>query len=458
MGVGVNTTDPLAASVHGTNPQNLVEKITRLKIYASLFWKEFCFGLTAETLVDRAMGLQYIGGTYGGNVKPSKFLCLVLKMLQLQPEKEIIIEFIKNEDYKYVRVLGAFYLRLVGKPVDIYKYLELLYADYRKIRVRTKQGWEIVRVDEFIDELLTSDYSCDIALPRLPKRWHLEDAGMIPPRMNHAEDDLEDDEDVAVKGEEEEGEETKEPEVAVDDAKPGNGKAARRGSDEEAAHPATEKGEIRDSERERGQTRRDRHRRSRSRDRSPDRRRDRHRRRSPSDEHSDGRGRKRSRSADRHSRRTRDHGRRSRSRSWSRSRSPYRPHDRSGGGGGRRDRSSRRGYGSRRRSYSRSRSADSRDGHSHRRRRRRSASRSRSPERQRRHRSRSYSSPDEQRHDRKRKDKREKRKEAAKSKLFKTSSQSGADSGNGPTERAGEGSVEYWNEQRAKLGLKPLKP
>ena len=72
MGIGVNTTDPLAASVHGTNPQNLVEKITRLKIYSSLYWKEYCFGLTAEALVDRAMDLKYFGGTYGGMNKPSK--------------------------------------------------------------------------------------------------------------------------------------------------------------------------------------------------------------------------------------------------------------------------------------------------------------------------------------------------------------------------------------------------
>ena len=33
-------------------------------------------------------------------------MCLMLKLLQLQPEKEIIVEFIRNEDYKYVRVLG----------------------------------------------------------------------------------------------------------------------------------------------------------------------------------------------------------------------------------------------------------------------------------------------------------------------------------------------------------------
>ena len=43
----------------------------------------------------------------GGARKPAEFLCLVLKLLQLQPDKEIIVEFIKNEDYKYVRVLGA---------------------------------------------------------------------------------------------------------------------------------------------------------------------------------------------------------------------------------------------------------------------------------------------------------------------------------------------------------------
>jgi len=51
-------------------------------------------------LVDRAVELKYVGGMYGGNLKPTPFICLVLKMLQLQPEKEIIVEFITNEDYK----------------------------------------------------------------------------------------------------------------------------------------------------------------------------------------------------------------------------------------------------------------------------------------------------------------------------------------------------------------------
>jgi hypothetical protein len=35
------------------------------------------------------------------------------------------VEFIKNEDYKYVRALGAFYMRLVGTSMDVYQYLEV---------------------------------------------------------------------------------------------------------------------------------------------------------------------------------------------------------------------------------------------------------------------------------------------------------------------------------------------
>lgn len=35
-----------------------------------------------------------------GNRKPTDFMCLTMKMLQIQPEKEIIREFILNDDYK----------------------------------------------------------------------------------------------------------------------------------------------------------------------------------------------------------------------------------------------------------------------------------------------------------------------------------------------------------------------
>jgi hypothetical protein len=73
-----------------------------------------------------------------GNLQPTEFICLLLKLLQLLPEKEIIIEFVKQEDFKYLRALGAFYLRLTGKSKEIYQYLEPLLNDYRKLRARGK--------------------------------------------------------------------------------------------------------------------------------------------------------------------------------------------------------------------------------------------------------------------------------------------------------------------------------
>jgi pre-mRNA-splicing factor 38A len=153
-----NRTVKDAKSIHGTNPQYLVEKIIRSRIYDSKYWKEECFALTAELLVDKAMELRFVGGVFGGNIKPTPFLCLTLKMLQIQPEKDIVVEFIKNEEFKYVRALGAFYMRLTGSSLDCYKYLEPLYNDNRKLRRQNRQAtFEIVHMDEFIDELLREE-------------------------------------------------------------------------------------------------------------------------------------------------------------------------------------------------------------------------------------------------------------------------------------------------------------
>ena len=174
-----NVTDPLARTVHGKDPQNLIEYITRQKIYDSLYWKEECFGLSASDVATKAVELKTIGGSYGANNKPTRFLCLTLKLLQIQPEEGIVEEFLMNEDFKYVRALGAFYLRLTGRPAEIYEQIEPMYNDFRKLRFRTPTGWMITHVDEFADELLTSDRYCGIALPHLPKRDVLVSAGYL---------------------------------------------------------------------------------------------------------------------------------------------------------------------------------------------------------------------------------------------------------------------------------------
>lgn len=93
----------LAATVHGTTPHFLIEKIIRTRIYDSKYWKESCFALTAETIVDKAAELTYIGGQHSNQV-PTEFLCLALKLLLLCPEPEIIKIYVENDELKYVSV------------------------------------------------------------------------------------------------------------------------------------------------------------------------------------------------------------------------------------------------------------------------------------------------------------------------------------------------------------------
>lgn len=170
-------------TIHGTTPHFLIEKIIRTRIYESLYWKEACFGLTAESAVDKAVCLTNIGGQYS-NQKPTEFLCLVLKLLLLTPEREIIQLYIYNDEFKYLTALGVFYLRLTGSPVDIYKTLEPLLLDYRKLRYIMPSGeYKLTYMDEFVDNLLTLNRVCDVILPYIPARTVLEETGQLEPRI-----------------------------------------------------------------------------------------------------------------------------------------------------------------------------------------------------------------------------------------------------------------------------------
>jgi pre-mRNA-splicing factor 38A len=188
-----NRTDPKSKQLHGMNPQMLLETILRNKIYNTLYWKEKCFALNSETIIDKAMELQYIGGTYGGTKHPTEFICLILKLLQIQPSNEIIDEYLSDSiaDYKYLRALAAFYVRLTQKPANVYKKLEPLYNDFRKLRMRNPDnGYAILHMDEFIEELLHKESVFEITLPAIPKRRILEQNGDIGPRVSLLEADL----------------------------------------------------------------------------------------------------------------------------------------------------------------------------------------------------------------------------------------------------------------------------
>jgi len=185
-----NRTASYANTVHGTNPQYLIEKIIRTRIYESRYWKEHCTLLNSALVLEKAVDdLKYVGGVYGGNIKPTPFICLALKLLQIQPQREIIYLYIEQRDFKYLRALGAFYLRLVGTPLEIYTKLEPLLRDYRKVRIMDRaHKFSVIHMDELIDNLLREERYFDVILPRLTKRIVLEENRDIEPYKSELED------------------------------------------------------------------------------------------------------------------------------------------------------------------------------------------------------------------------------------------------------------------------------
>jgi len=178
--------------IRGANPLLLFEKPVRDRIVDSYYWKEQCFGLNAATLLDRCADLNFIGGTYGVSQKPTPFLCLAFKLLQLTPEKEILLFFLNQagEEWKYLRALAAFYIRLTWEPKDIYLTLEPLLSDYRKLKRRIREGFTLTYVDQFVDDLLTKDRVCATSLWKMPSRTQLEDLDVLEPRISPLGDEI----------------------------------------------------------------------------------------------------------------------------------------------------------------------------------------------------------------------------------------------------------------------------
>lgn len=181
--------------IHGDNPLKLFEKPVRDRIIDSYYWKEQCFGLNAATLLDRAVELNCIGGTYGGAQRPTPFLCLAFKLLQITPDREIIEFYLGQggDEYKYLRALAAFYVRLTyERDEEVYTTLEPLLGDSRKLKRRTREGWRLTYIDEFVDELLTKNRVCATTLPKLNPRLWLEDEDRLEPRVSALGDELAD--------------------------------------------------------------------------------------------------------------------------------------------------------------------------------------------------------------------------------------------------------------------------
>lgn len=177
-----NTASGSVPLTHGTDPQFLVGKILRERIFDSLYWKEECYSLDLYALIRKAAEINHIGCTYSGSSRPVPFICLLLKLLQLQPKREILLELAKCNYFKYLRCLALLYFRMTASSLDCYTALEPFLADYSRLRVRRESGeYSIVHMDEFVDQMLTENRFYSLPLPRLTERSVLEGEAQLQP-------------------------------------------------------------------------------------------------------------------------------------------------------------------------------------------------------------------------------------------------------------------------------------
>jgi pre-mRNA-splicing factor 38A len=155
------------------------------------YWITKLFYANATTILDLAVALEYYGGVSGAMGQPSDFLCLLLKLLVIKPEADVIQMFLET-DFRYLRLLALVYVRLTAAPKDVYETLEPFYLDFRQLAHKQGDGSFAMRhLDECVDDLLTEKQFCNIALPPIVKRYKLEEAGLLQPRVSPLQAELE---------------------------------------------------------------------------------------------------------------------------------------------------------------------------------------------------------------------------------------------------------------------------
>ncbi|PHH76558.1 hypothetical protein CDD80_1419 [Ophiocordyceps camponoti-rufipedis] len=111
----------VALAPNGLNPATIMEKAVRDRISNSYFYQEQCFFANEADVVDRVVEyVSFIGGTHGADQKPSPFLCLAFKLLELAPDEDVLETYLSygGSRFKYLRALACFYVRLTPNSTN----------------------------------------------------------------------------------------------------------------------------------------------------------------------------------------------------------------------------------------------------------------------------------------------------------------------------------------------------
>lgn len=177
------------------NKAHLIEPIIRHRIQDSIFYKQHLYLTNELTILPVIVSnVNFIFGT-NATGSPSTFLSCLLRLLEIEPLKEVISVYLNQlgyNEFKYLTALILIYIRLVYTSEEVYVMFDEYLSDYRKLRMKLKSPtfgdnmipvhFTLTYIDVWIDDLLTKERVVDIILPRLVDRQTLVDRGVVAPR------------------------------------------------------------------------------------------------------------------------------------------------------------------------------------------------------------------------------------------------------------------------------------
>jgi PRP38 family len=103
--------------------------------------------------------------------QPSTAFCLLLRLLTLRMTSQQLDATVKHTDSPYIRAIGFLYLRYVGQPEQIYKFIEPYLQDSEEFTIERpeQRDAKIITMGSFVRFIFQSrDFYGQTTLPRFP--------------------------------------------------------------------------------------------------------------------------------------------------------------------------------------------------------------------------------------------------------------------------------------------------
>ncbi|KAL3156476.1 hypothetical protein ABBQ38_000781 [Trebouxia sp. C0009 RCD-2024] len=156
---------------HGNNTTYNVETVLRKNIVDSEYWRNTCAKLqTWEEIVDQIFyDVTHVEPWMSGNARgASSAFGLLYRLCQIQPSEEQVEALLTHEDSPYIRAVGFLYLRYVGDPKQLWRWLRPYVRDPEELWP-SGDGGSAVTIGEYVRDVFLEQYYFETIFPRIPK-------------------------------------------------------------------------------------------------------------------------------------------------------------------------------------------------------------------------------------------------------------------------------------------------